>query len=516
MPRPLPKKSPWQARSKVVRVPAPYGGWNARDTFLNMPPEDAIRLENAFPDFNGVRTRDGYNSHSTGVGTRVDSLMTYTGPTAAKLFAASSGGKIMDVTATSTATNTCSTVFTNGQFQHTMMGTPAGAYLIVCNGADKPFKFDGSTWSTATITGCTAGSTSFIGVAQHQSRLWFIQKDTLDVWYLPSSSIGGAAQRLQLGPYCRLGGYLQAIATWTRDGGTGMDDQIAFITSKGEAVLYSGTDPTDSTLFAKVGTFQIPLPVGRRCVTNIGADIALVTNQGVVPFSSILPLSPGGAAKEAATQKISDAFQAAYLNGGTMFGWQTVENSREHMLIVNVPAVEHTTTYQFVMNTNTGAWCKFSGMNANCWSTLGDQLYFGGVNGTVYRYAASTMDAGSAAITAYITSAFTDLGAQNNKQFQMARATTSGPEGLVPGVGVHLDYDTSNITTASHSYTSSGTNWDEGDWDVFDWAGGTTISREWQTINGIGVAIAMETQIVTTDTVTLHAFDVMYEPGGYL
>jgi hypothetical protein len=482
-----------------------------------MPPNDAIRLENFIPDTAGVRTRDGYGSHSTGVGTRVDSLMPYTGPGATvKLFAASSGGKIMDVTATSTATNTATATFSNGQFQHTMMGTPAGSYLVICNGADKPFKFDGSAWSTATITGCTAGSSTFIGIAQHQSRLWFIQKDTLDVWFLPSSSIGGAATRLSLGPYCKLGGFLQAMAVWTRDGGAGMDDQIAFITSKGEAVLYSGTDPTDSTLFAKVGTFRLPEPIGRRCVTQIGADNALVTSQGVVPFSSILPLSPGGSAKVAATEKISAAFQAAYQNGAAMFGWQSFENSRERLLVINVPTVENSITQQFVMNTLTGAWCKFTGINANCWATLGDQLFFGGVDGTVYRYAASTMDNGSLPITAYATTAFSILEVPNNKQFQMVRATINGPDGLSPGVGVHVDYDINNISVFGSSYTAGGTDWDTALWDTFDWAGGGNISRGWQTIGGIGSAVSLEMQVSTTDRVVLHSFDIMFEQGGYL
>ena len=517
MARRLPPKSPWKQRSTVVSVPAPYGCWNARDSLVAIKPEDAIRLENAIPDTNGVRTRDGFDIHATGVGTRIESLMTYTGPgaTAAKLFAASSGGKIMDVTATSTATNTCTATFTNGKFQHVMQGTPAGAYLVVCNGADKPFKFDGSAWSTATITGCTAGSAAFIGVAQHQTRLWFIEKNTLDVWYLPSSSVG---------PYCKLGGFLQAIAVWTRDGGTGMDDQIVFITSKGEAVIFSGTDPTDSTLFAKVGTFRIPEPVGNRCVTQIGADCALITSQGILPLSAILPLSVGGSAKVAATEKISAAFQSAYLNGSTMFGWQAFENPKERLLIINVPSVENLTVYQFAMNTMNGAWCLFSGIDANCWATLGDKLFFGGVNGTVYRYGAASVDivdaSSTAAITAYITPAFTNLGSQVNKQFQMVRATITGPDGLVPGLGVHTDYDTGviSVTSGHNTYVAAGTSWDAGDWDTFVWAGGFApiVSREWQTVNGVGLTVSVEMQVTTSDRITLHAFDVMYEPGGYI
>ena len=130
---PKPKQSPWAQRSSVVRIPAPFNGWNAKDSLVNMQPGDAIRLENAIPDTLGVRTRDGFDLHSVGVGTRVDSLMAYNSPTGSKLFAASSGGKIMDVTATSTATNTCATTFSNGQFQHAMQGKEQETQIIACN-----------------------------------------------------------------------------------------------------------------------------------------------------------------------------------------------------------------------------------------------------------------------------------------------------------------------------------------------------------------------------------------------
>ncbi len=506
-------------RSKIVGIGAPSGGWNARDALTAMAPTDAITLENFIPDTNSIHTRHGYSVHSTGVGTRVDSLMQYSSPTADKLFAASSGGKIMEVTSTSTATSTAlngGSPFTNGQFQHTMMGTPAGSFLWICNGADVPYMYDGSTWATASVTGCTAGSSAFINVAVHQSRLWLVQKDTLDAWYMPTASVQGAASRLQLGPFCKKGGYLQAIATWTRDGGTGLDDQIVFLTSKGEAILYSGTDPSDSTLFAKVGTFNIPEPVGRRCWVQIGADIALISSQGVVPLSAVLPLSPGGSAKVAATEKISAAFQNAYSVGSTNFGWQALENSRERLLVINVPLVQHSSIQQFVMNTNTGAWCKFTGISANCWATLGDQLYFGGTNGTVYRYGGSSLDGGTTPISAKVAMAFNNLKSPSTKQFLMARPTIVAPEGLVPALGIHLDYDTSNITPVGSSYTISGPDWDITDWDSADWAGGTVLSRQWQTINGIGSSVSPEIQVDSSDTVTLNAIDIMYEPGGDL
>jgi hypothetical protein len=502
-------------RSTIVNLPAPYGGWNARDSLVAMPPEDAIRLENFISDAGRVHLRNGYTSHATGVGTRVDSLMEYSGPTGAKLFAASSGGAIFEVTATATATSLV-TGLTNGKFQHVMHGPPAGSYLVVCNGEAAPHMYDGSTWATASVTGCTAGSSTFIHVTTHQSRLWFAQKNTLDAWYLPVASISGAAQRLQLGPFCRKGGYLQAIASWTRDGGAGMDDQIVFITSEGEAVLYSGTDPTSSTLWAKVGTFTIPEPIGRRCFAQIGADLGLITSQGVVPLSSILPLSATGASKVAATDKINRAFESAYRNSSALFGWQVIEDNREKLLIVNVPVVENSELEQFVMNVKTGTWSRFTGIDAQCWSTFGDQLYFGGTNGTVYRYGGVHDDVGEP-ITGICRGAYTNLGVPNTKQFQMARPNMLAPTGLVPGIAVTVDYDDRMPTVVASTVDTPGGLWDTFLWDTTDWATSEIgLVKDWQTVNGVGSVVSVATEVIVTDEIEFNSVDIMFEVGGYL
>ncbi len=502
-------------RSSVVTLPAPFGGWNARDTLAAMPPEDAIRLENWIPDAGGVRTRSGYTQHATGVGSRVDSLMEYSSPTANKLFAVSSAGGLYECSATATATSLV-TGFTNSKFQHVMMGTPAGSYLITCNGAEQPRMYDGSTWATASVTGCTAGSSSFIHVTAHQSRLWFVQKDTLDAWYLPVASVQGAANRLQLGPFCRKGGYLQAIVSWTRDGGQGMDDQIVFLTSNGEAVLYSGTDPSSSTLWAKVGTFNIPPPVGRRCFAQIGADVGLITAQGVVPLSQILPLSPTGASKVAVTDKITHAFEEAYRRASTVFGWQLIENAKERLLIVNVPVTDATELEQFAMNVQSGAWCRWTAIDAHCWSNFGDSLFFGGLDGKIYRYGNGASDDNGTPITAVSQSAFTNCGGPNTEQFHQARPSMLAPDGLTPGISISVDYDTDLPEIVSIPYDGAGGLWDVSPWDTTDWAGGSVLVKDWQAVNGVGTTASIATSVTVTEEVEFNSVDLMFEPGGYL
>jgi hypothetical protein len=102
-----------------------------------------------------------------------------------------------------------------------------------------------------------------------------------------------------------------------------------------------------------------------------------LTSQGLVPLSKILSMTEGSAKRASFTDKISGQFRDQYQTTGALFGWQCVEYPKENILLVNVPIAERQTQHQYVMNINTGAWCRFTGVNAGCWSLLGDALYFG-------------------------------------------------------------------------------------------------------------------------------------------
>lgn len=81
------------ARKRVTQIqtlPAPIGGWNARDALATMPITDAIVLDNFFPDTNEVRLRKGFETHvTTGIGsTDVETLAEFNAGTTRKLLAA--------------------------------------------------------------------------------------------------------------------------------------------------------------------------------------------------------------------------------------------------------------------------------------------------------------------------------------------------------------------------------------------------------------------------------------------
>src|SRR4029078_4390636 len=126
------------------------------------------------------------------------------------------------------------------------------------------------------------------------NRLWFLEENALHVWYLATSAIQGTLTKF-LPPF-RQGGKCMAMGSWTRDGGSGSDDFSVFVSSEGECVIYAGVDPSSASSFALVGVYRIPTVIGRRCLVPAGAELGILTMQGLVPLSQIMGMTPGAAA----------------------------------------------------------------------------------------------------------------------------------------------------------------------------------------------------------------------------
>jgi hypothetical protein len=135
--------------AKTASLPAPIGGWNARDSLAEMAATDAVTLTNWFPTPTDVTLRKGYTKYSTGITGEVNSLMNYAGPSTQTLFAAA-GSSIYNCS-TSTA-SVAATGLTNSKFQHVNVTTAGGSFLVACNGADAVQIYDGTAWFKVATT----------------------------------------------------------------------------------------------------------------------------------------------------------------------------------------------------------------------------------------------------------------------------------------------------------------------------------------------------------------------------
>lgn len=502
--------------SRTASLQSPTGGLNAKDPLANMKETEAVTMENYFPEPSRVVSRNGYVSHATGMTGAVDTLAFYNDGTNRALFAFVEGD-IFDVTTAGAVGAAAVTGLTNSRFQTINMGTAGGFFLLCVNGEDKMQVYNGSTWyadgTATTVTG--VDTADCIHINNFKNRVWLIEKDTFNAWYLPVSSIGGAANNLDLSGLFKLGGYLMAMANWTIDNAAGVDDYAAFITSEGEVALYKGTDPTSAATWALVGTFRMGKPLGRRCFTKAGADVLVLTSDGAFPLSKAL-LTDRSQLNLAATDKIANLINEDVLQYKSNFGWQPLIYPTGRKLIINVPTVEGQESEQYVMNTSHGAWCKFTGWNSFCYEILDDKLYFGSTD-AVYQADTGLSDDGNN-ITGVVQQAFSYFGSKGqNKKFQMVRPIIISEGSIVPALLMNTDFQENRTVTTSYSFGSNGTAWDVGSWDTSSWISGDNLTAKWQSVSGVGFSgglrLVTELKDISCGWVST---DFVFEVGGVL
>lgn len=508
-----------QRLARTLIVPAPVGGWNARDPLAAMAPEDAVILTNFFPQPGGVTLRNGSRTWATGLGNQVNTIMGYN-PAAGipKLFAAA-GGSIFDVTPTGPVGAPAVSGLTNSQWSHLNFATPAGPFLLAVNGADGYYVYNGTSWQSVTsssspisITG--VDPTTLKTVQAYASSVWFTQKDSLTAYYLPVESVGGAASAFPMGHIFRRGGSLVAMGIWTVDGGYGMQDYLCFATTEGEIAIYGGTNPAQASTWSLVGVYQVGTPMGNRCFMKYGGDLLYIGKDGLGPISRLLASSRVNTENQL-TYKIQGAISQATSTYATNFGWQMLLHPLQNQLYLNVP-VAIGQQQQYVMNTITGGWCNFTGWPANCWERWNDQIYYGG-NGAVVQAYTTNLDDDGSQIQAEALQAFQTFGSPQLKHFNMVRPIFQGSGNFGTLLTVNVDFDT-NPPVGNPSFTPGQNGyWDQGLWDQATWGGQFDIAKNWEQAAALGTWGAAHLKVSALDaSINWTATEYLLRDAGIL
>lgn len=521
----------------------PVLGWDAQSPLAAMKPGNAVTLDNWTPRPGYVEVRRGFREQSVGLADPSETGIVWRGggPGLDQIFQVS-GGDIYDAsTLGGTPGSAVYSGLSNSRVQYTNFSNDGGAWTLCFDGEDTPFKYDGSAWTTNTFTGSsgsiTLDDTALIDVMIHKRRLFLMEKDTLRVWFPPVNAISGSTQLLDLGPIFAEGGSLACFGSWSLDGGQGQDDVAVFCTNQGQIAVYQGTDPADSTAWALIGVFNIGLPLGRRSLLQYGADLAFLTTAGILLASQALSLDRSQENRIALTAKIQNAFAQATQQYGQFFGWQGTLYPAGSLAIYNVPTVELTTSMQFVQNLQTGAWCRWLGMNANWFEVCNDLLYFGGVDGC-YQADIGVTDNGGDLVADLVTN-FDYYGRPGQqKQFTLVRPILRATSDVRPAVEMLIDF---NIHTPIAEPTVIS------DRSIvletrYAWAGATGIGYAAAVAmrvtmqqddslsaflvdgegNNIVDAVMAPSKMITDSGEPVNAqiqvigFDVVYQPGGIL
>lgn len=508
-----------QQLARTKNLPAPIGGWNARDSIAAMPESDAVILTNLFPNTTGVALRNGSVNWATGLGNQVNALMPYNPSSGTRKLFAAAGGSVFDATSSGAVGAPVIGSLTSDKWISVNFATSAGPFLCMVNGVDGYYVYNGTTWQSVTststpivITGVNPQLLSHVEL--FATRLFFIERGSLHAWYLPVDQLGGAAAMFDFSPIFTRGGSLVAMGVWTVDGGYGMQDYACWVTSEGEVAIYQGTDPTQAATWTKVGTYQLGVPLGNKCFQKFGGDLLYIGKDGLGPISKLLTSSRVNIESEL-TYKIQGAISTATDSFSGNYGWQILLHPLQNQLYLNVP-MGLGQQQQFVMNTITGSWCNFTGWAANCWERSNDVIYYGG-NGVVVQAWTNAMDDNGAQINGEGLQAFSYLDSTQLKQISMARPIiqATGNPGIL--LGLNVDYDTSAPTGLPSFTQPSAALWDQGRWDIAVWGTDQAIKKDWEWVSGVGYAAAMHMKVSALDSsVQWVSTDYALIDGGVL
>lgn len=420
MARRLAISPPSKGGRQATRVPVPacIGGWNTRDPEDQMLPTDALKLTNFFCQSANVEIRPGYVIYAPTLNASMENLWGYNGGNPGLFALANSSGtyRLWDVTnplVPVVISFGAFTPITNSDFSHINYAAVGGNYLVAVNGVDVGKYYDGANWHDydspagppITITGLVTSHASY--VANFKRFIFFVERNSMNFWYLPAGQVGGAATQFPLGIVANKGGHLVAIGSYTMDSGNGPDDYAIFYTSEGEVIVYSGNDPGSTTTWSWVGTFQTGRPLGKNCITQYGGDLLLLTEFGVIPVSSLYRLGNVDET-QAFTDKINPTFNAAAISAFATRGWQAVVSPLHKLLLINVPMVDGVSFNPYVMNTQTKAWSDITNWSCRHFINWQGNLYFASPTGVMLAW--SSYNDGTAPIVAEAWPAFNYFG----------------------------------------------------------------------------------------------------------
>ena len=416
-----------------------------------------------------------------------------------------------------------------GYCNFTNFTTVAGNYLALCDEANGFYLYEESshTWNKATagagpwqVTG--KDPALFNSVVSWQNRLFFTAQASGTGWYLGTGLIVGAATAFPFGNNMKRGGELRCYANWTVDGGAGVENNLAVVSSAGDISVYTGTDPSTVGKFTLVGTWSFAgLPAGRKLLTDSGGDVLILNATGVISLSKLLQGASLNDRSIYETDKIDNVIAAEVVAHSSTLGWALTMSPDEAALIISVPQGDGTFV-QYAMDLQTRAWSRREGMNFSAWGIYQNHLYASDASGNLYkvqggRDAVNFAGTGQP-INFFLFTSFQGLDNPSaNKRPHLVRPVfLTQSTDLTWITQVRFDYDLSTLTGTPAISAGTSSLWDLATWDGSIWGGDAVPDYALNGVTGVGRMVALLIRGVCSTTSVLNSCDFMYESGGLL
>jgi hypothetical protein len=487
---------------------APALGWNVRDPLDGMKEGYAITLDNYLPVTGAVQLRRGYVPHATGLGGVVETVAHFAAGGVMDLLAAADGN-IWDVTAAGAGVS-LAMGFTNDRWQTINFADMQFWF----NGDDDPQTYDGATVAATGWTGPAVVS-NLISATTYKNRVYAIEKNTGNIWYAAPLAITGAMTKYDISGIGKAGGSLVAIGSVTAASGENVDDYLCALFSTGMVMIFTGDDP-GATNWSITGTIYMGPPIGYRPLVQLGSDLIVITADGFMPMKQFIV---AGRTQQglALSDKIRGAVTASVRAYGSNFGWAAVQYPKGAYALFNIPITEDTQYEQYVINTTTGAWCRFKGMNGVSWAVHNENLYFGSIDGNVYLADTTFSDNGTL-IDGDAQTAYHYFGGRGReKQFNMVRPIIASQTNIAVSIGLGVDFQTDIPTNIITPTPPSGALWGVAEWGIAEWSGSAAIRKNWQSVTGFGYCAAIRLRTSTMEeNITWYSTGIIYQQGAFL
>lgn len=522
---------PGRARNANTQtLPAPINGLVTSESVLGMVQASAFQLDNWFPTRRGVKARKGTRTAASisTIGAPVQSLIAYNAPTTKKLFAASTTS-IFDVTSVGSPTvppAASVTGRTSGYYSFVNFSTTGGQFMTVVNGTDPLLLYDPvNGWvpiTAASTPAITGGSTSDLQqVWVYRNRQFFIQARSLIARYLPVGAVAGALGTIDMNGVFQKGGSLVLGATWSIDAGNGLDDKCVFITDQGEVAIYQGSNPADAAQWSLVGLYEIGAPLGRRATMKSGGDLMIATKQGLLPISASIQKDTAEIGTMALTRNIEPDWRKLAVERATL-PWEILRSDTGGFTIVSVPVTaDGQEAFAYVMNTETGKWCRYTNWDGRCMVQHAGNLYFGTSDGRVKMADVGGNDDGAAIYYTCVGNPEAFGNPAGQKTILQAKATFLSSTPFIPQISASMDYDVVVPAPPNTADDVPSNEWDNATWEVSTWDASQASQAYSSTVVAIGRSgNVMQYQVQVTGALTpapdteFVTLDVSYETGA--
>jgi hypothetical protein len=140
--------------------------------------------------------------------------------------------------------------------------------------------------------------------------------------------------------------------------------------------------------------------MGMNAHIQVGGELLIATYDGIVPLSQAVTKDVAALQMAAVTLPIAQLWQAEVADKNDK-PWTMRRWDRFGGLLVTLPGQSTDSDFRcFVANTNTNAWCRIVGWDAQCWMMLNDLFFFGTSTGKVIQANVTGYDNGLQPYTA--------------------------------------------------------------------------------------------------------------------